>query len=59
MFQSKTYLNTDLVWITMLVCLLVDVEMFIVFHYYRLANKITLNFDCKFHNSYLIMLSIN
>ena len=28
MFQCKTYLNTDLVWITMLVCLLVEVDMF-------------------------------
>ena len=54
MFQSKTYLNTDLVRITILICLLVEVDRFIVFHYYGLANKITLNFGSKFHNSYLI-----
>ena len=30
MFQCKTYLNTCLVWITMLVRLLVEVDMFSV-----------------------------
>ena len=54
MFQSKTYLTTDLVLTTILICLLVEVDMFVVFHYYGLANKITLNFDSKFHNSYSI-----
>ena len=31
MFQCKTYLNTSLVWIIMLVRLLVEVDMFSVF----------------------------
>ena len=34
MFLCKTYLNTCLVWITMLVRLLVEVDMFSVFPYY-------------------------
>ena len=39
MFQSKTYLNTCLVWIIMLVCLLVEVDMFSVFPYYGLEKE--------------------
>ena len=54
MFQCKAYLNTDLVWMTMLVCLSVEVDMFSAFPYYVLANKITINFDSKFHDSYLM-----
>ena len=38
MFQCKTYLNTCLVWITMLVRLLVEVDMFTVFPYYGLEK---------------------
>ena len=53
MFQCKTYLNTDLHWITMIVCLLVE-DMFSIFPYYGLANKITLNFNSKLHDSYLM-----
>ena len=34
MFQCKTYLNTCLVWIIMLVRLLVEVDMYSVFPYY-------------------------
>ena len=41
------YLNADLVKITMLVCLLVEVDMFSAFPRDELANKITLNFDSK------------
>ena len=39
----------------MRVCLLVEVDMVSAFPYYELANKITLNFDSKFHDSYLMM----
>ena len=38
----------------MLVCLLVEVDMFSAFPCYGLAIKITLNFDSKFHDSYLM-----
>ena len=54
MFQCKPNWNTDLVWITMLVCLLVKVDMFSAFPCYGLANKITLNFDSKIHDYYLM-----
>ena len=37
--QCKTYLNTCLVLIIMLVRLLVEVDMFIVFPYYRLKKE--------------------
>ena len=39
MFQCKTYLNTCLVKITMLVHLLVEVDMFSVFPYYGLEKR--------------------
>ena len=39
MFQCKTYLNTCLVWIIMLVRLMVEVDMFSVFPYYGLEKK--------------------
>ena len=39
MFQCKTYLNTCLVWIIMLVRLLVEVDMFDVFPYYGLEKE--------------------
>ena len=39
MFQCKTYLNACLVWTTMLVCLLVEVDMFSVFPYYWLEKE--------------------
>ena len=39
MFQCKTYLNTCLVWIIMLVRLLVEVDMFSVFPYYGLEKE--------------------
>ena len=39
MFQSKTFLNTCLVWITMLVRLLVEVDIFSVFSYYCLEKE--------------------
>ena len=39
MFQCKTYLNTCLVWIIMLVGLLVEVDMFSVFPYYVLEKE--------------------
>ena len=39
MFQCKTYLNTCLVWIIMLVRLLVEVDMFSVFPYYEMEKK--------------------
>ena len=39
MFQCKTYLSTDLVLITKLVCLLVEVDMFSAFPYYGSAKK--------------------
>ena len=53
MFQCKTYLNTCLVNIIMLVRLLVEVDMFSVFPYYRLENeeKPTIFFDFKCHDS--------
>ena len=55
MFQCKTYLNNCLVWITMLVRLLVEVDMFSVFPYYWLEKeKITIFFDSKCHDSYLM-----
>ena len=42
MFQRKTYLNTCLVWIIMLVRLLVEVDMFCVFPYYGLEKEYSL-----------------
>ena len=54
MFQCKSYLNTCLVCITMLVRLLVKVDMFSVFPYYGLAKKKTIFFDIKCHYSYLM-----
>ena len=39
MFQCRTYLNTCLVWITMLVPLLVEVDMFSVFPYNGLEKE--------------------
>ena len=39
MFQCKTYLNTCLVWIIMLVRLLVEVDMFSIFPYYGLEKE--------------------
>ena len=39
MIQCKTYLNTCLVWIIMLVRLLVEVDMFSVFPYYGLETE--------------------
>ena len=54
MFQCKTYLNTDLFWITNLVCSEAEVDMFSAFPYYGLANKLTLNFDSKFHDYFLM-----
>ena len=55
MFQCQTYLNTWLVWIIMLVRLLVEVDMFSVFPYYRLEKeKKTIFFDIKCHDSYLM-----
>ena len=54
MFQCKTYLNTCLVLISMLERLLVEVDMFNIFPYYRLANKKTIVFDITCHDSYLI-----
>ena len=47
MFQCKTYLNTCLVWIIMLVRLLVEVDMFSVFPYYGLEKEKTIFFDIK------------
>ena len=54
MFQCKTYLNTSLVWITMLVRLLVEVDMFSVFPFYWLEKEKTIFFDIKCHDSYLM-----
>ena len=54
MFQCKTYLNTCLVWIIMLVRLLVAVDMFIVFPYYGLEKDKAIFFDIKCHVSYLM-----
>ena len=39
MFQCKTYLNTCLVRITMLVRLMIEVDMFSVFPYYGLEKE--------------------
>ena len=39
MFQCKTYLNTCLVCITMLVRLLVEVDMVRIFPYYGLEKR--------------------
>ena len=39
LFQCKTYLNTCLVWIIMLVRLLVEVDMFSVFPYYGVEKE--------------------
>ena len=39
MLQSKTYLKTGLDLITMLVCLLVEIDLFNDLFYYGLANK--------------------
>ena len=52
MFQCKTNLNTCLVWITMLVRLLVEVDMFSAFPVMDLQRKKTIFFDIKCHNSY-------
>ena len=56
MFQCKAYLNTSLIQITMLVCLLVEVDMVSVFPYFGLENekKQTIFFDIKCHNPYLM-----
>ena len=54
MFRCKTYLNTCLVWITMLVRLLVEVDMFSVFPYCWLEKEKKIFFDIKCHNSYLM-----
>ena len=54
MFQCKTYLNTCLVWITMLECWLVEDDMFSVFPIMDWQRKIALTFDIKFHDSYLM-----
>ena len=56
MFQYKTYLNTGLVWIIMLVRILVEVDMFSVFPYYGLEKekKKTIFCDIKCHDSYLM-----
>ena len=53
MFQCKTYVNTCLVLIIMLVRLLVEVDMFSVFPYYGL-KKPTIFFDINCHKSYLM-----
>ena len=53
MFQCKAYLNTCLVWITILVRLLVEVDMFSVFPITDLKKK-TIFFDSKCHDSYLL-----
>ena len=53
MSQCKTYLNTCLVWIIMLVRILVEVDMFTVFPYYGLEKeKKTIFFDIKCHDSF-------
>ena len=39
----------------MLVCLVVEADTFNDFPFYGLANKLTLNFDSKFLDSYLMM----
>ena len=55
LFQCKTYLNTCLVRIIMLVRLLVEVDMFSVSPYYGLEKgKNTIFFHIKCHNSYLM-----
>ena len=55
MFQCKSYLNTCLVLIIMLVRLLVEVDMFSVFPYYGLKKeKKNIFFDIKCHDSYLM-----
>ena len=55
MFQCKTYLDTCLVWITLLVRLLVEVDIFSVFTYYGLEKeKKTISFDIQCHDSYLM-----
>ena len=46
MFQRKTYLNTCLVWIIMLVRLLVEVYMFSVFPYYWMEKEKKNNILC-------------
>ena len=53
MFQCKTNLITDTVWITMLLCLFVEDDTFSIFPFYGLANKLTLNFNSQLHDSYL------
>ena len=58
MFQCKTYLNTCLVLIIMLVRLLVEVDMFSVFPYYGLEKEKKI-FDIKCHDSYLMKCSHN
>ena len=55
MFQCKTYLNTCLVRIIMLVQLLVEVDILSVFPYYGFEKeKKTIFFDIKCHDSYLM-----
>ena len=52
MFEFKTYLNTCLVLITMLVRLLVEVDMFSVFPIMDWKRKKTIFFDIKCHDSF-------
>ena len=54
MFQCKTYLNTCLVWIIMLLRLLVEVDMFSVFPYYGLEKRNKKFFEIKCQDSYLM-----
>ena len=54
MFQCKTYLNTCLVRITMLVRLLVDDDMFSVFSQLLIGKRKKIVFDIKSHDSYLM-----
>ena len=54
MFQCKTYLNTCLVWIIMLVRLLVEVDMISVFPHYGLEKEKNNIFYIKCPDSYLM-----
>ena len=54
MFQCKTYLNTCLVWIIMLVRLLVEVDMTVFSPIMDWKKKKTIFFDIKYHDSYLM-----
>ena len=54
MFQCQTYLNTCLVWITMLVRLLVEIDMLSVFPIVDWQRKKPIFFDIKCHDSYLM-----